>query len=169
MAFLGQRYDLNNIPPAGDFKPLPSGEYLAIIVDSAMKPTKAGNGQYLELVHEIVDGPLKGQKVWGRLNLSNPNAKTVQIAQEQLSSIGHAVGVLNPQDSQEFHNKPLVIRVEFVPAGANRDRDGNEIKAWKRYEGSAVPAAAQAPMQPAAPVTAPAANTLPPWQRPRAA
>jgi len=169
MAFLGQTFDANNVAPSADISPVPSGEYVAIIVDSDMKPTKSGNGQYLELVHELVDGPFRGRKVWGRLNLSNPNAKTVQIAQEQLSSICHATGVMQVQDSQQLHNRPLVIRVEFVPAdGQQRQRDGNEIKAWKRYEGAgATPPAASA--QPTAAAPTAANNTLPPWQRPRAA
>lgn len=80
MAFLGQSYNLADIDPQRDFGAIPSGEYLVMIVDSDMKATKSGTGQYLELTHEILEGPYKGQKLWARLNLINPNQQAVSIA-----------------------------------------------------------------------------------------
>lgn len=156
MAFLGNYVD-PNAPAAQDFAPVPSGEYPAIITDSDMKPTKKNDGQYLELTYQIIDGPYKGRLVWGRLNLDNPNAQAVAIAQGQLNAIVAACGITaKMDDSQQLHNIPHVIRVEFVAAdGGRRTRDGNEIKAWKRIEGAA-PAVQQ--QQAAAPAAA-----APPW------
>lgn len=161
MAFLGGEFDASQVNPESQFDPLPSGEYPAIIIDSEMKTTKSGSGQYLELVYQVLDGPCKGRQVWVRLNLVNDNAKTVEIAQQHLSGICHAVGKLKVSDSAELHNIPHVIRVEFLPAGGKRDRDGNEVRGWKKIEGAVSnaspfvpPASAQAarPTQPAAPV-----------------
>jgi hypothetical protein len=149
-----------------DLSAIPTGEYLAVIVDSDMKPTKKNDGQFLELVHEIMDGEFKGRKVWANLNLDNPSVKAVEIANRQLASIREATGVMNPTDSQQLHYKPMVIRVEFIPAGTTQNngyvttRDGNEIKAWKKAEGAA--ATASAPAQQSAPA---AGTTTPPWQR----
>lgn len=148
-----------------DFSAIPTGEYPAVIVDSDLKPTKKNDGQYLELVHEITAGEFKGRKVWANLNLDNPSVKAVEIANRQMASIREATGVLNPTDSQQLHYKPIVIRVEFIPAGTTQGngyvttRDGNEIKAWKKAEGAA-----------SAPTQQPAANqatgtATPPWQR----
>lgn len=138
MAFLGGTFDANAVEPAQDLAPIPSGEYLAHIIDSDMKATKSGTGQYLELTYEVIDGPYKGRKVWTRLNLHNPNAKAVEIAQRDLSAICHATGQLQVQDSQQLHYKPHVIRVEYVEAdGDRRQRAGNEVKAYKRAEGYA--------------------------------
>jgi hypothetical protein len=133
-----------------DFSAIPTGEYLAVIVDSDMKPTKKNDGQFLELVHEITAGEFKGRKVWANLNLDNPSVKAVE----------------NPTDSQQLHYKPMVIRVEFIPSGTTQNngyvttRDGNEIKAWKKAEGAA--ATASAPAQQNAPA---AGTSTPPWQR----
>lgn len=166
MSFLGGTFDATQVDPAQDFTPLPSGEYPAIITDSEMKPTKSGNGQYLDLTYQVTDGPMKGRLVWERLNLDNPNAKAVEIAQRSLSSLCHAVGVLQVQDSQQLHNRPLVIRVEFVPAGPKNNRDGNEVKAHKKLEGAAqtqpiAPAATQHVQAPAPAQRA--TTTVPPW------
>lgn len=148
-----------------DFSPIPTGEYQALIVESDMKPTKKNDGQFLELVHEITEGDFKGRKVWANLNLDNPSAKAVEIANRQMASIREATGVANPRDSQDLHNKPMLIRVEFIPAGTTQKngyvttRDGNEIKAWKKGDGAAV----SQPTQPAA--NQAAGSTTPPWQR----
>ena len=169
MAHLGGTFDANAIAPAQDLEPIPSGEYLAHIIDSDMKPTKNGLGQYLELTYEVTDGPYKGRKLWARLNLDNPNAKAVEIAQRDLSAICHATGQLQVSDSQQLHYKPHVVRVEYVKAdGDRRTRDGNEIKAYKRADGfSAAPQQVQRASAPAA--NAPAGGP-PPWaQKPAAA
>lgn len=157
MANIGH-FDATQVAPQEDFAPLPTGEYVAQIVDSDLKPTKNGNGHYLELTLQVTEGEGKGRKVWARLNLDNPNPKAVEIAQRELSAICHAVGKMQVRDSQELHYKPLVIRVEFVPAdGVKTTRDTNEIKAWKAIAGGAATQTAQA--QPAANTASPA----PPW------
>ena len=136
MAILTGAYD-PNAEAQQDFGAIPTGKYLAQIVDSDMKPTKKNDGHYLELTYEIVDGEYKGRKLWSRINLDNPNAKTVEIGNRQFASIREATGVKNPRDSNELHYRPHVIRVEFTPAGTTQkngyttDRDSSEIKAWE--------------------------------------
>jgi hypothetical protein len=159
-----------NASPESDRSPLPSGEYLSIISASDMKPTKNNSGEYLELEHTVVDGPFKGRKFWARLNLHNPNTTAVQIAQQHLAQIRHATGILNPTDSFQLHNIPMLVRVELVPASAKRDREGNEVREWKR-----VGQAPAAPQPAAPPPYAPqhAANAAgpagaPAWAKPAA-
>ncbi|WP_163842489.1 DUF669 domain-containing protein [Pseudoxanthomonas sacheonensis] len=124
-----------------DFAPIPAGEYLARIVESDMKPTKNNDGQYLELVYEIMDGEYAKRRLWARLNLENKNDQTVEIANRQMASIREATGVAQPRDSQELHNKPHVVRVDFIPAGTTQkngyvtQKDQNEIRGWKKGDG----------------------------------
>jgi hypothetical protein len=162
-------FNARNIPPAGDLTPVPSGEYAAVIVDSVLKDTKDKTGQYLELVHEIIDGPFKGRKVWARLNLVNRNPQTVTIAQQQLSAIAHAIDRLEIGDDSELIGHPMLIRVEFRAANPTdpKSRDSNEIKAWKALGGSVAAHAHSAPAMPA-PTPAPAVAAAPPWARPAA-
>ena len=42
-------FNANDIAPTDSFDPLPAGEYLCVITGSEEKPTKTGNGSYLEL------------------------------------------------------------------------------------------------------------------------
>ena len=42
-------FDASSISPADPFEPLPAGKYQAQVAQSEMRPTKAGDGQYLWL------------------------------------------------------------------------------------------------------------------------
>ena len=137
MADLGS-FDANQVEPNTDFEPIPAGKYVAIITESELKPTKSGNGHYLELTFQIVEGEYANRNVWARLNLDNPNKQAVQIARGQLSAICRAVGVLQPKDSVELHNLPLVVHVKCKKR-QDTDEISNEVKGFSRKEGTAPP------------------------------
>ena len=145
-------FNANEVDPAVDFEAIPAGKYLAVITESEMKPTKSGNGSYLEFVFEIIEGQYKGRNLWARLNLDNPNTLTVQIARAELSAICRAVGVMQPTDSSELHNVPLLVIVKCK----KREDTGevvNEIRGYAKKE----PAKAGEPRQ--------ETTNTPPWAR----
>jgi hypothetical protein len=152
-------FDAQTVEPNDSFDPIPNGDYLCIITTSEMKPTKAGDGAYLELELQVIEGPYQGRKLWDRLNLNNANETTVKIAKGTLSAICRAVGVLQPTDSCELHDLPLVAKV------ACRKRDDtdeltNVIKSYKKRDAvAAVPASSPAPAKAAA------TSSTPPWKR----
>ncbi|MCG3178614.1 MAG: hypothetical protein BIFFINMI_00942 [Phycisphaerae bacterium] len=146
-------FDASQVDPAAGFDPIPAGKYLAAITDSEMKDTKAGDGKYLQLTFTVLDGEYKNRKVWARLNLNNPKPETVKIARAELSAVCRAVGVLQPKDSVELHNIPLLITVKCK----NREDTGEMTNEIKGYEPKS--AAAGQPQQ------APAASNTPPWRR----
>jgi hypothetical protein len=147
-----QGFDANTVEPSVALEAVPAGKYLAMIVDSAMKPNKAGNGQFLELVFQILEGECKGRQLWARLNLVNPNELATKIAQGELSAICRAVGVMTPGDSVELHNLPLVIKVKLKKR-ADTGEFSNEVKGYEKRE-----AAGGKPQQ--------AVSNTPPWRRP---
>lgn len=137
-------------PSTGDFEPLPVGEYMAVITASEMKTTRAGDGEYLALTFQVIDGPHKGRNLWSNLNLKNPSEKAVQIAHGELSAICRAVGVLTPRDSAELHNIPLIVKVK-IEARKDTGEQTNRITSYKaRVNHQAVSTAAAAPGAPAA-------------------
>lgn len=147
-------FDASQVEPASNFDPLPAGKYVAVIIDSEMTPTKAGNGSYLLLTFQVVEGPFKDRMLWARLNLDNPSTTAVQIARSELSAVCRAVGVMAPRDSVELHNLPMRISVRCKKR-SDTDETTNEIHGYAKKESSS-PA-------PAVPATYP---TTPPWQRP---
>ena len=94
-----------------DFEPITPGDYVALIVASEKKETKAKTGYYLEFTFQIIEGKFKERRLWDRLNLWNQNKTAVKISNQRLAEIRQAVGVLNPSSSEELHDKPLALKV----------------------------------------------------------
>ena len=137
------QFDATNVKPAGQPDPVPDGMYNVVIDESEIKPTKNGQGAYLQLRFNIMDGQFAGQKVFARLNIRNQNATAQEIAYAELSAIQHAVNCLVIQDTNELHNKPLTVKVKLKPAEGQYDAS-NEVKRYQAYEGGN---GGQAPMQ----------------------
>lgn len=156
-------FDAEQVEPNQDFEPIPAGEYVAVAVNSEFKRTQSGNGEYLEITWEIMDGQFRGRRLWDRLNLKNPNEKAVQIAQGTLSSICRAVGVLRPRDSAELHNKPVLVKVELKERNDKPGQMTNEVKGYKPTSGTQPAPVGQAPQS--APAQQPQQASLPPWKR----
>jgi hypothetical protein len=146
-------FDANSVPPLPEREPLPEGTYVVVIVESEMRPTKSGSGSFLELKMSVLEGPCQGRPLWARFNLQNPNPTAVQIAQAELGSLCRAVGILQPRDSSELHNLPLVVSVKC----RRRADDGSITNEIRGYSPRATPGA----HTPQAPVT----PTTPPWRR----
>jgi len=144
-------FDAREVEPQAGFEPIPAGKYLAVITGSEMKQTKAGDGSYLDLVFQIIEGQYKGRNLWARLNLNNPNETAVKIARGELSAICRAVGVMTPKDSCELHNLPLLLTVKLK----KREDTGelqNEVSSYAKKE-----ATVGQPQQ--------ATTNTPPWRR----
>lgn len=150
MAQLGQGgapFDASTVEPAtGGVSTKPPGQYNVVMTDSQDKEAKnfsvTGN-TFLQTVLTIIDGPHKGDFFIHRLNLNNQNEQAVNIARGELSAICHAIGVMQPRDSSELHNKPMTITVALD----KKEGKYNEIKKFEPYK-----APGSAPAQTAAPV-----------------
>jgi len=145
-------FDAAQVEPKRDFVALPAGIYNVVCMDAQWKATKAGTGKMLVLTFEVIDGPKKERKVITRLNLENPNATAVQIAQSELSSICRAIGVLKPTSEYDLLNRPLQISVYVDDDGYNGI--GNyaapgaalaEARAPKKKAGTSRPSQASGP------------------------
>jgi len=147
-------FNANEVEPNVGMEAVPAGKYIAVVTESQMKPTKSGNGYFLELTFEIIEGEYKGRKVWARLNLDNPNQEAVKIARGELSALCRAAGVMQPKDSAELHNIPLEITVKCKKRD-DTDELSNEIKGYAKRGSSA---------NPAAPASQAKTDT-PPWRR----
>lgn len=176
MAQLNQHFDASTVEPAAPRELLPPGQYMAQIVQSEMRPTKAGNGQMLWLEMDVLDGPYQGRKLWDQLNLVNRNQQTVEIAQRTLSAICHAVGQIQVSDSEQLHFRPMQVTL----AVAIDSRDKHLLPAEQRKQNKVKgygPVAAAQPARPASPTPtarpasptparpAAAATATPPWRR----
>ena len=157
MARFDTSFDATSVEPTTAHELLPAGKYRAQIVESEMRVTKNGMGQFLWLMLDIIEGPYQGRKLFDQLNLVNSNPQTVEIAQRTLSAICHATGKLQVNDSVDLHLVPMSIQVGVKPP-----KDGYSEKNTIRYlvpekapAATAYQAAPAASQPPAAPAAAP--------------
>ena len=177
MASLNGTFDATEVAPAVPLEVLPPGKYLAHLIESEMLPTKAGDGQLLKLVWEVLEGPSARRKIFDQLNLVNRNEQTVEIAQRTLSAICHAVGHVHVSDSEQLHFKPLIVTLKVQPAGPDKygvNRDArNKVAGYSAAGASTATGTAPRPVTPTPNFTPPAvpnnarsgAAAVPPWRR----
>jgi hypothetical protein len=107
------------VKPQAALDPIPKAWYNLRIVESEMKPTKSGDGAYLKLMVEVIDGEHVGRKIFDQVNLQNPNPVAVEIGQARLSAYCHATGVMMLTNSEQLHGIPFKGKV-----GIQEDKSG---------------------------------------------
>lgn len=94
---MGFGFDINEYERTvggGGNNPLPVGFYGMVITRSVIKPTKAGDGKYLEVEFDITDPSDYGnRKFWDKFNIFNKNPTAQKIGREQLSDLLKSLGL----------------------------------------------------------------------------
>jgi hypothetical protein len=163
MARFDTSFDATSVEPTTAHELLPAGKYRAQIVESEMRVTKNGMGQFLWLMLDILEGEYKGRKIFDQLNLVNPNPTTVEIAQRTLSAICHATGKMHVSDSEELHLIPMTIQVKIRPP-KNGYSESNAIAYLPTERGAVARAAKPTPAAPATPAAPPKMASAP-WNK----
>lgn len=146
-------FDPSAVTPvaAPSFEPIPKGHYEAIILDTDVKETKRGDGQYIAVTFQITEGEYTGRRVWQNLNVSNPNKQAEDIGRAELSSLCHAVNVDKMTDTEMLHDIPLSIEVGID----RRDETRNRVLGYSQLHGA--PQRVVAAAKPASPAK--------PWEK----
>lgn len=156
-------FDASKVEPAKALEAIPTGWYPVAITESDKKQTKDKTGNFLEFGLTVADGPYKGRKVYDRFNVDNQNPQAVDIAYKQLSSICHAINVMQFTTTDALHNRLMEARVVKRPADGQYD-EANEVKGYRAL-GAGPATAGNAPTPPtfmSAPPAAPHAQAAPP-------
>lgn len=141
MASLGQTLNLQDLPE-DSYAPRPAGDYEVMITDSAMEQTADKTGQFIKLEYSIQNGQYAGGKFYDRLNVVNKSEKAQEIAYSTLRKIMEAVGVNSISDTEQLHNKRMIITVAVQEGKPYQDKTTGEtkqgnpqnaIKAYKPY------------------------------------
>lgn len=121
-------FDATTVDPTSSFDPLPNGKYRVHATESEVKPTNKGDGRYMQIVWEVLDGPYKGRKLWDRINVENPNATCQEIGQRALSAVCHATGVLRLSHSSQLLHRPVMLTVVVKEGDVKKGPDGKPLK-----------------------------------------
>ena len=168
MALLNLNFTQDEVKNAqsDNYAPIPAGNYTAEITRSEVKQTKDGRGSYLSLSFKIIEGDFAGRLIFQNITLTNANATAQNIGREQMAQLAGACGILQLQDSQQLHGKPIGIRVAIETDKSGQYEPRNSVKKFFPLNspsfGTPAPTAPQAPQGYAQP-QAPAQGN--PWAR----
>lgn len=169
MARLNQTYYSDQLPRSADiaFDPIPAGIYTAQISTTDLKTTSKGDGQYIWLECTVVKNPeYNGRKVFGRVTISNPSQKAVDIGRAQLGDLLEITGLSTFNDTDDLLNKVIGIKVKVVDGTPERPNKQNDITAYLYPDGHA-PGKGPLPSGDApSPAAAPAEAQKAPLRRP---
>lgn len=106
-----------------DRAPLPDGEYDVVINDADYRQTKNGNGYYVSVEFQVIDGEHAGRKLWSNYNLVNPNAQAQEIGEQQFAKLCLAtLGKLSCSDTDELLDKTCTVGVGLEKNDPTRNR-----------------------------------------------
>lgn len=136
MVALPEVKNVADLPDTGGSSVLiPQGQYKALIVKSEMLDTRDKQGKFLALTVIITEGAHANTEFTERLNLVNKNPQAVEIAYKTLARISEAFGMdKTPADSNELHNKPLMIEIKNKKGKDWVNDDGKTVEGTEQSE-----------------------------------
>ena len=118
-------------PDDGTFQLIPNGRYTMQAVKTDIKPTKNGNGSYVEVFMKITEGDYKNRQIIKRFNWENTNATAMSIGRAQFRNLVLACGIPGDlRNSDEVLNIPVTGEV-YTQKGTNGYNDSNDVKFFK--------------------------------------
>lgn len=90
---------------------VPEGDYTARLLSFEVKPTKAGDGQYVNAKFEIDVTDKRKLLVFQKFHIENKNPKSVEIDMKRLNFLSKAVGIGDLTDTDQLED---AIGVDFL-------------------------------------------------------
>ena len=129
--------DTTGVDKMGGFEVYPSGLYNAILTSASKKPTKDGNGAFIECVYQFIDGDYAGKKFTSRMNLWNANSQAVDIAKRELKSLRAATGNHDQESNlAAFVNKPVLLNISAKARKDDPTKAENNLVSIEPYTGA---------------------------------
>ncbi len=108
---------------------VPSGVYLAIVIESEWRSAKSGDGRYVQTAFQISEGEFKDRVVFDRHHVESASPATVVIATRGLTALCAAVGLPMVDDPARLRNRNLHVTVGVKP----RERGGDLVNVIVAY------------------------------------
>ena len=141
----------------GNFEALPEAEYQVVVTESELKKNKDNDGQHISVTMQVIEGAFEGRVVWANFNVKNSNPTAEKIGRGELASLCKAIGLVNPKETEELKDKPLLVKLGID----KKDNSKNRIKSYMALE---QPGAAPV-TKPAAQAPAPVKTASKPWRK----
>jgi hypothetical protein len=111
--------------PGDKAPPIPEGAYQVAVSSTDLRNNKSNTGQLLEVKFAVIQGEYQGRTLATWLNIRHASAQTQTIAQAQLSALCRACGIVTLDDTSDFVNKTLVVKVSVRKRADTGDMTNN--------------------------------------------
>jgi hypothetical protein len=98
-----------------NFEPIPRGEYRMKAIEAEEFETKAGDGSYIRVVFQVIDGDYMNRKVFQNFNVNNPSEEAQKIGRGQVFAWSVACNRPEAGDSDELLEIPFIGMVDIEP------------------------------------------------------
>ena len=88
------------------------GEHTATIIDSEVGETKNKEGTIVRLDYCLLDEPNGRQDVSEWVVIRHKSKVAENLGRAKMAKICKVLGVANPKDTQELHNRKLIIKIK---------------------------------------------------------
>jgi len=129
------RFDAKKHEPTTSVTALPSGDYQVVVKSSALKASKAGTSEYLQLQLQVVDGEYRGYIIFDQLIVVHDNPIVTDIANRRLSALCHATNQLLLEDTNQLHGIPVIATVSFVEK-TEKWGEKNDVRNYTEVSGA---------------------------------
>lgn len=127
-------YKRGDAPPDDAFAPIPDGWYTAEIVESEVKRTKSGDGEYFNLRWKVLGPTHGGRVIFEMLTWTNPNQTAQDIGRRTLDGLLCATGLDEMNYLQDLHARPCEIKVRTERSDEHGDK--NRVKGHRPIGGA---------------------------------
>jgi len=113
---------------------LEPGWYPLMVVNTEVKKTKAGDGEYLNVQQIVADGAQKGFTVWSIINWDNPNQMAQDIALRQWHNLRQVVEAsleAEIEDTEDMHGTIIEGLIGIQKSKNPQYEDKNIVKKWR--------------------------------------
>ena len=119
-------FDINEIEDA-EYEVLPKGIYTLILTEEELAENKAGTGDNLKLVFEVVGSEGTGSKIFEYWPVRHEKPNVVSMTQRKIRDLCLACGRPGASDTQELQAVPFKALV-VVQEGKGQYGPSNKIK-----------------------------------------
>jgi len=121
-----------------DLEALPRDRYTLEVQTTDYAQNKKKNGHILKVKMKVLGGKYNGRIIFRNLNLDNPSATAVEMANKELTSIAQACGVVVTDESSVIHGIPFEADLT-IKTGSGDYPDSNDVKKYYQKKGIAKP------------------------------
>ena len=151
MARLGSRFDATQVDTEqrGDYENLPEGVYRLEVSEADLKEDRPANKAGIKITYDVIEPEdYKGRKIFGYINIENPNVQAQEIGQKELAALCRAMEIDGVDDTDELKFHAFTAKVGLGKPSKDKNADGtpvypakNEIKRFYFPDEGNVPAA----------------------------